>query len=179
MTPGTETPQSYAELLMHVQPRSITSEEEAAHIQRQIDQLIDRPERTADEEALLSLLGDLVHAWEAGHYESNGSRDWIAIGPGSNSTDRATTLAHKYHHLVAERAGMRLPPWLGEGLAEFFSTLKPSGDKTQAGALIPARLESLKRGRWLSIDALTAVDEKAFSALRADDAGLFYAESWS
>ena len=117
-------------------------------------------------------------AWEAGHYESNGSRDWIAIGPGSNSTDRATTLAHEYHHLVAERAGMRLPPWLREGLAEFFSTLKPSGDKTQAGALIPARLESLKRGRWVNIDALTAVDEKSFSALKADDADLFYAERW-
>jgi HTH-type transcriptional regulator/antitoxin HigA len=69
MTPGTETPHSYADLLAQVQPRSITNEEEAAHVQRQIDRLIDQPERSAAEEALLSLLGDLVQAWEAGRYD--------------------------------------------------------------------------------------------------------------
>jgi Protein of unknown function (DUF1570) len=116
--------------------------------------------------------------WEAGHYESNGSRDWIALGPDSTPAIRAATLAHEYHHLVAARAGLRLPRWLTEGQAEFFSTLKPSGEKTQVGALIPSRLETLRRGRWLSVEALTAVDEQSFSAFKADDAELFYSESW-
>ena len=69
MTPGTETPASYADLLARVQPRSVTSEEEAAILQHQIDTLIDRPQRTADEEALLSLLGDLIQAWEGDRFD--------------------------------------------------------------------------------------------------------------
>lgn len=72
MMPGTEAPRSYADLLARVQPRSITSEVEAAEVQRQIDRLIDSPARTADEEALLSLLGDLVLAWEADRYDLDG-----------------------------------------------------------------------------------------------------------
>lgn len=72
MIPGTERPQSYAELLAEVGPRSITSEEEAARIQRHIDRLIDQPVRTADERALLSLLGDLVQAWETNRQELDG-----------------------------------------------------------------------------------------------------------
>ena len=69
MMPGTETPRSYADLLARVQPRSITSEAEAARIQDQIDRLIDRAERNADEEALLSLLGDVIQAWEADRHD--------------------------------------------------------------------------------------------------------------
>jgi hypothetical protein len=49
MMPGTDAPLSYADLLAQMQPRSIASEEEAEQIQRQIDTLLDRPERTADE----------------------------------------------------------------------------------------------------------------------------------
>jgi hypothetical protein len=73
---------------------------------------------------------------------------------------------------------MRLPPWLREGLAEFFSTLKPAGDKTQVGALVPAHVETLRRRGWLSVEALISADEKAYHAFQPEEAALFYAESW-
>jgi HTH-type transcriptional regulator/antitoxin HigA len=69
MTTGTEVLDSYAALLANVQPRSITSDAEAAAIQSRIDQLIDQPVRTADEDALLSLLGDLMQVWEGDRYD--------------------------------------------------------------------------------------------------------------
>ena len=116
--------------------------------------------------------------WEAGHYESNGNRDWIAIGPESSPARLAAVLAHEYHHLVAARAGMRLPPWLKEGLAEFFSVLRPASNGIEAGVPLPARLETLHRREWLPIDALLTRGEETFHAMQSGDADIFYAESW-
>ena len=60
---------NYADLLARVQPRSITSEAEAAALQELIDRLLDLPKRSAAEEELLSLLGDLLSVWEAEHVQ--------------------------------------------------------------------------------------------------------------
>jgi HTH-type transcriptional regulator/antitoxin HigA len=64
MMTGTRSPVSYATLLAEAQPRSITNEAEATAIQARIDRLIDQPEISATEADLLSLLGDLMAAWE-------------------------------------------------------------------------------------------------------------------
>lgn len=42
---------------------------------------------------------------EAGHYESNGDRDWIALGPMDSSEGRSRLIAHEYNHLIVSRAG--------------------------------------------------------------------------
>lgn len=55
---------TYIELLERGQPRSISSREDAVRIQEQIDLFLDKSELTDDEEEYLSLLGDLVLAWE-------------------------------------------------------------------------------------------------------------------
>jgi HTH-type transcriptional regulator/antitoxin HigA len=66
---GIDPPKSYVELLTEVQPRPISSEEEADAIQAVIDTFIDKPdELTDDEQDFLSLLGDLIYAWEQGRY---------------------------------------------------------------------------------------------------------------
>ena len=51
---------SYADLLAAVRPRSIHSEQDAQFVQQEIDRLVDLRGRTAAEEDLLSLLGDLL-----------------------------------------------------------------------------------------------------------------------
>ena len=117
-------------------------------------------------------------AWEAGHYETNGNRDWIALGPAANPAMRAAMQAHEYHHMVAARAGLRLPHWLSEGLAEFYSTLTPAGNKTMAGHPIAHHLETLQASNWLSLRALATVDDQEFRALTGAGVHLFYAESW-
>jgi HTH-type transcriptional regulator/antitoxin HigA len=60
---------TYAELLAQVQPRSITNEDEAEQIQALIDCLIDQSTLTEEEEDFLSLLGDLLLAWEGDRYD--------------------------------------------------------------------------------------------------------------
>jgi len=71
MTPGTSPSptDSYAELFARVAPASITSEADAEAVQRQIDGLIDQGALSPAERKLLSLLGDLMLAWEGDRYD--------------------------------------------------------------------------------------------------------------
>jgi antitoxin component HigA of HigAB toxin-antitoxin module len=88
MATGSKAPESYAALLAEAQPRSITNDAEAAAIQARIDRLIDKPEHTADEDALLSLLGDLLLAWEGDRYD--------LLAPTPAEAIRALLDAHGY-----------------------------------------------------------------------------------
>ena len=75
MTPGSSVRRTYSELLAAGQPRTITSNEEADRIQAQIDAVIDKGDLSQDEQEYLSLLGDLVLAWEEERY------DWPELSP--------------------------------------------------------------------------------------------------
>ncbi|MDP9161624.1 MAG: tetratricopeptide repeat protein, partial [Acidobacteriota bacterium] len=87
--------------------------------------------------------------------------------------------AHEYTHYVLHTNGLKLPPWLNEGLAEFFSTLKVSGSEYELGGDLPARRQTLRRTRWLPLTALLeAKDESATVHTRKADE-IFYAESWA
>jgi HTH-type transcriptional regulator/antitoxin HigA len=79
MMTGAKAPRPYAAMLAEIQPRSITNETEAEAIQARIDQLIDQPARTADEDALLSLLGDLVQACEGDRHDLDAPTPTAAI----------------------------------------------------------------------------------------------------
>lgn len=68
MTTGTDSP-SYPEILARFQPRTITSEEEALRVQKRIDSLVDQGSLSDDEQAFLSLLGDLIGAWEGERFD--------------------------------------------------------------------------------------------------------------
>lgn len=68
MMDGIAAPDEYRTLLTTYLPRTITSEAEAADVQRVIDDLIDKDDLSVAETDFLSLLGDLTPA-------SEGNRD--------------------------------------------------------------------------------------------------------
>lgn len=70
------------------------------------------------------------------------------------------------------------PVWLNEGLAEFYSTMKPVGAKVEIGAVIPGRAYALQQGRPMKIADLIDVDHKSPSYNEKDRRGLFYAQAW-
>jgi Flp pilus assembly protein TadD len=86
---------------------------------------------------------------------------------------------HEYVHLVTKHMGMRLPPWLGEGLAELYSTLKPMGDRVLVGTLIQGRYQALLRDRWAPLKAIVNADEKSPYYNEKDQAGSLYNEGWA
>ncbi len=113
----------------------------------------------------------------AAYYTQVGARDYIVLGSASAEVFRIVT--HEYFHLIAQHAGLNLPPWLNEGLAEVYSTLTPLGDKVTVGAVIPGHLKGLAFEKPIPLSTLLAVDQDSPYYNEKNMAGTFYDESWA
>ena len=102
--------------------------------------------------------------------------NFIVLSPAE--PNRARTLAHEYAHLVLHSAGVHLPPWFAEGIAEVFSTLEITARASLIGGDLPARSQVLRNRALIPLQKLltTSADDPAIS--QRDDASMFYAESW-
>ncbi len=105
------------------------------------------------------------------------SRDYLVMM--ESDPDHFTVALHQYAHLVLVRAGLKLPTWASEGLAELLTTIKPSGSDAAVGGAIRDHIEELKSVKWLDLGTLTAVTEKSPAWNEGNRAGQFYAESWA
>lgn len=112
----------------------------------------------------------------AAYYTQGRYRDYIVME--DISSEYYPTAIHEYTHLIVEHSGLKLPPWLNEGWADLYSSLKPQGNKCMVGALLPGRVQTLVTTKWLSLDVLAAVDHNSPLYNERDKAGIFYAESW-
>lgn len=112
-----------------------------------------------------------------GFFHGAADADYILVD--ASASDRRRILVHEYVHVVLGHTSVRLPQWLEEGLAEFYSTITLDEDRVIAGRLIPNHIRALQQEEWLDASVLQAVD--SHSPLRAEDrrAGIFYAQSWA
>lgn len=104
------------------------------------------------------------------------SRDYIVMQ--DIVSEHYPAAIHEYAHLIIEHAGLNPPPWLNEGLAELYSTLKPVGKKAAVGDVIPGRAQTIFTSKWIGLDLLTSADRQSPLYNERDRAGMFYAESW-
>jgi tetratricopeptide (TPR) repeat protein len=104
-------------------------------------------------------------------------RDYIVMR--SISPEFYPVAVHEFTHLLVKHAGAELPVWFNEGLAELYSTLKPTGWKVMVGEVIPGRFYYLQQHKWLSLEALTRADHNSPYYNERDRAGIFYSESWA
>lgn len=115
-----------------------------------------------------------------GAYSSNTlSRDYFIMI--DSDPDHLLAAIHQYVDLALQRSELKLPTWLSEGLAEMFSTLKPSGADAGAmvGGVLKDHVDELKSVKWLDFNTLTSVNEHSPSYNEKNRAGQFYAESWA
>src|SRR5262249_9866661 len=87
------------------------------------------------------------------------------------------TAAHEYVHAAIHGAGLKLPLWLAEGIAEVFSTVVFQNGQATVGNPNPGRMQALQHAGWLPIDEITRLAEPPSS--RKDRNAMFYAESWA
>jgi tetratricopeptide (TPR) repeat protein len=90
-----------------------------------------------------------------------------------------TIAAHEYAHYYLQAVGLKLPAWLNEGLAEFFSTLRVTDRGCSLGGILPQRMKSLDHDRWLSLEQLLTLPDTASILQNRQEARMFYAESWA
>ncbi|MGZ8868006.1 MAG: DUF1570 domain-containing protein [Thermoanaerobaculia bacterium] len=96
----------------------------------------------------------------------------IIVDAGRNA---GRTIRHELMHNILATSGTRLPLWLEEGIAEYFSTTIVRGDSVIMGRPIFAHHRSLRvRGVLPIDDVLSARSESPI----ATDV-LFYAQSWA
>ncbi len=111
------------------------------------------------------------------YYLSGQERDYIVMR--SIDPELYPIAIHEYTHLIVKHAGLSLPAWLNEGLADVYSTLKLSGKRVIVGQIYPGRYHLLQTGNWLDIETLIAVDRRSPLYNEKEKAGMFYAESWA
>jgi len=118
-----------------------------------------------------------INDFPTAYYLGAQERDYIVMK--SIDTELYPVAIHEYTHLIVKHAGLPLPAWLNEGLADVYATLKPAGNKVMIGEISPGRYRELQTGKWLDLETLLAVDHKSPHYNEKQKAGMFYAESWA
>jgi tetratricopeptide (TPR) repeat protein len=112
-----------------------------------------------------------------GYFVGTGSRAYIVMVTMGASGFRVA--AHEYAHLVLHADGRQLPPWLNEGLAEFFSTIHVGEHGVTLGGELPSHTSLLRRSPWMPVSELLTLPEDSPLRDNREGAGLYYAQSWA
>ena len=81
--------------------------------------------------------------------------------------------------MYLQHAGLNFPPWLNEGIAELYSTLKPLGDKVIVGNLIVGRVQALHTERWVPLAVILSAGHDSPHYNEKNKAGSLYNEGWA
>src|SRR5262245_41082771 len=94
--------------------------------------------------------------------------------------EAASVIFHEYTHLLVRNAVRSLPPWLNEGLAEYYSAyrLESGGKRATIGRPL-AHHVLLLRERPMPLADVIAVDQSSPLYNEGSKRSVFYAESWA
>jgi hypothetical protein len=117
----------------------------------------------------------------AGFFQPGQGLNYITLTTESRADNPYRTIFHEYVHLLLNSREGRIPHWLGEGLAEYFSTfdIKDGDRSVLLGKPIPAHAQLLRRGPLLPLRLLFSVDHDSPYYNERDKQSIFYAESWA
>jgi tetratricopeptide (TPR) repeat protein len=118
-----------------------------------------------------------INDFAIAYYQSAEDRDYIVMSHAG--ADTFSVAVHEYVHLVVRHAGLNFPPWLNEGLAELYSTLKPYGGKILVGDLIPGRFHALLQDKWIPLATILEAGRDSPYYNEKDKAGSLYNEGWA
>jgi tetratricopeptide (TPR) repeat protein len=112
-----------------------------------------------------------------GYFVGAGSRAYIVMVTMGAGEFRVA--AHEYAHAILHAGRLQLPPWLNEGLAEFFSTIHIGERGVTLGGELPSHTSLLRRSPWMPISELLTLPEDSPLRDSREGAGLYYAQSWA
>jgi tetratricopeptide (TPR) repeat protein len=118
-----------------------------------------------------------VGATADAYYLGSDDQDYIVMPAGEAKSFGIA--AHEYSHLILHTSGSKLPPWLKEGLAEVYSTLRVEARGTEVGGTLRGRLQTLHHRDWMPLASVTGLSDEAFRRQERTENNVFYAESWA
>jgi tetratricopeptide (TPR) repeat protein len=115
----------------------------------------------------------------AGYFVRAPDANFVALSV-DRGEDGFPIIFHEYTHLVLSNALKSPPVWLGEGLAEYYSTFRLTANGTQAqiGRLIERHV-LLLREHFLPLAELLAADHQSPLYNEEGPRSILYAESWA
>jgi Tfp pilus assembly protein PilF len=117
----------------------------------------------------------------AGYFQPGEEVNYVTLAASTGQRDPLGTAVHEWTHSVLEaNIGLKtIPPWLNEGLADYFKTARVDDGRTiVVGAEIPEHLNTLRHEGLIPLAQLFAVDANGLRALPPNQRRLFYSESW-
>ncbi len=116
----------------------------------------------------------------AGYFRASEFENIVALTIDSR-VDAMRVIFHEYTHLAIANIAPELPPWVSEGLAEFYSTYLVSDDGRRAtlGIPIPSHVQLLGTSPAIPLADLLAVTHASPLYNEGQRRSMFYAESWA
>jgi Flp pilus assembly protein TadD len=118
-----------------------------------------------------------INAGAFAFYQRTREGDFVVMR--SLEPEHYTVAVHEYTHFIVEHSGLKLPLWLNEGLADFYSTLECRKAQVVVGIPPPGREDSLHNRGWIDWATLAAVDQRSPYYRQPDKMLAFYAQSWA
>jgi tetratricopeptide (TPR) repeat protein len=117
----------------------------------------------------------------AGYFQSGLDVNYVALPAGGRGEDAYAKIFHESVHLLIDSRARRMPDWLNEGLALYYSTFELSDADGRAviGRPIAEYLRTVRTRGLLPLATLFAIERDSADYNEADKSGLFYAESWA
>lgn len=86
---------------------------------------------------------------------------------------------HELTHYFVNNTVPNVPLWLGEGIAEYYSTFRSSGEEVHIGRPVPEHVNWLRREQLIPLRDLFSMDRHSPDYNEGARAGVFYAQSWA
>jgi tetratricopeptide (TPR) repeat protein len=113
-----------------------------------------------------------------GAFTTSDGGNFIVMVRGRNE-DADRTVYHELTHYFVRNTVSHLPLWLAEGLADYYSTFRTSGDAVHIGVLIPQHVRWLRQKPMIPLAELFATTAESPLYNEASGSGTFYAQSWA
>jgi hypothetical protein len=116
----------------------------------------------------------------SGYFAGGASLDVIML-PATSREEALRTIYHEYSHLITVNLARDLPAWLGEGLAEYYSTfeVRADGRRAMLGRPVPGHLARLNDDGLIPLEQLLAVTHDSPLYNEGARRSTFYAQSWA
>jgi lipoprotein NlpI len=117
----------------------------------------------------------------AGYFLTLPEGNYVALAADRQNSEGHQVIFHEYLHFLTRGSGTgRLPLWLNEGLAEFYSTFDTLADgrTVRIGNLVPWHVILLRRGALVPFQTLLSAGRGSPYYKGGLKTGQLYAESW-
>jgi predicted Zn-dependent protease len=120
--------------------------------------------------------------WAEGYFAGGENVNYIALSVKGDREMTYRTIFHEYIHFLIDNdiGRSKAPPWLNEGLAEFYELLQIEDERrATVGAANQAHLHLLRQNKLIPFETFFNYTYHTLNLQSKDTAQLFYAQAWA